>query len=314
ALETLPEVAIVGAVGDMQYPMRGANKILLDKFVKNGWVDASIDLRFYGRMSRPLPQLLAYADDPFLPSLGGSEERCTQFLENLGLGTKGTAWRTYAQLDGGEKKKLIGALATHMAESVGGKYDAQNLVGETYLFPRFKHIEELYDAGEFSTLLNACGRHDQPQIGMDVCLQRPGAIEKGRALLSAHKRALREGVEYAYKNTKDWGPFLLLDGRGAIDDGIIGVVAGMVFPGGRKKPIIALALDLKGDIKISARGTKKLVASGLNLGLALKKACTQVGGQGGGHQIAAGATVPVQKIDEFLKIFSKIIDEQVQNI
>ncbi|PIT83958.1 hypothetical protein COU37_05760 [Candidatus Micrarchaeota archaeon CG10_big_fil_rev_8_21_14_0_10_45_29] len=312
ALECLPEVAIVGAVGDMQYPLKGENRLLLEKFIENGWVEAPIDLRFYGKISRPLPQLLAYADEPFLPGLGGSEERCAKFLENLGIGKEGERWKKYVELNKEEREKLIGALAVYMAEGKGGKYDAKQLVGEVYLFPRFKHISELYDAGEFSTMLNACGRHNEAQIGMDVCLQREGAIEKGRKMLEMHKRMLREGIEFAYKNVKDWGPFLLLDGRGVIDDGIIGVVAGMVFPGNRKKPIIALSLDEKKDIKLSGRGTRELIARGLNLGLGLREACASVGGQGGGHAIAAGATVPPERLDEFLKNFAQIIAKQIK--
>jgi len=111
---------------------------------------------------------------------------------------------------------------------------------------------------------------------------------------------------------KDWGPFLLLDGRGVIDDGIIGVVAGMVFPGNRKKPIIALSLDEKKDIKLSGRATRELVSGGLNLGLGLREACASVGGQGGGHAIAAGATLPPERLDEFLKIFAEVIARQAK--
>lgn len=311
ALKTLPEVAIVGAVGDMQYPLVGKNRELMQEFISKGILEAPIDLRFYGRMSRPLVQLLAYADDPYLPFLGGSEERCAQFLDGLKIGRGANGeWLRYSQLKKEQKEKLIGALAAHLAESRGGKYPAQNLVGETYLFPRFEQVPEKYDAGEFSTMLNACGRHNQTEIGIGICLGDEGALEKGKELLAMHKRALREGVDFAYKNIADWGVFLLLDGRGIIDDGIIGVVAGMVFPT-RKKAIIALANDETGNVKISTRGTKALVNEGLNLGLGLKEACAQVGGQGGGHAIAAGATVAPQKLDEFLKIFAQILQRQV---
>jgi single-stranded-DNA-specific exonuclease len=323
ALGMLPEVAITGAVGDMQYPFIGLNRRLADDFISKGWLEAPVDLRFYGRMSRPLPQLLAFADEPFLPGLGGHEDRCAQFLENLGLGPaagrasapEGPAaagsWRTYAQLSVSERKKLVGALAAYMAELSGGKYPADKLVGETYLFPRLSGTPELYDAGEFSTLLNACGRHNQTQVGIDVCLGRPGALEKARALLALHRRQLREGVEFAYKQSADWGPFLFLDARGVIDDGLIGVVAGMLYPGGRQKPILALSTDAAGQVKVSGRGTKKLVAAGLNLGAALAEACAATGGQGGGHAVAAGATLPPERLDEFLKQMASILARQL---
>lgn len=318
-LRMLPEAAIVGAVGDIQAPMQGPNRMLLQELVAKGIVEAPIDLRLYGRMSRPLPQLLAYADEPYLPGLGGHEERCVQFLQGIGpefgkskdVESK-SGWKTYNQLDADEKKRLIGALAAHMAEASGGKFPGEKLVGETYLFPRFISTPELFEAGEFSTLMNACGRHDEPQMGIDICLGRAGALEKGRALLALHRRALREGVDYAYKMVRDWGPFLFLDGRGVIDDGLIGVVAGMVYPGGRTKPILAVALDKSGQIKISTRGTKKLVANGLNLGLALRESCAPLGGAGGGHAIAAGASVPADKLNEFLALFSKAIEKQIK--
>jgi len=311
ALEKLPEVAIVGAVGDMQYPFIGTNRELALKLQEKGILKIEVGLKMYGRMSRPLVQFLAYSDEPHLPGLGGDEARCAKFLDGLGIGKEGERWKTYCELNEEEKKKLISALAAHMAESFGGKYRAENLVGEVYSFPNFSKIPELYDAGEFSTMLNACGRHNEEQIGIDVCLMREGALEKGRELLAMHKRALREGVDFAYKNTRDFGPILILDGRGVIDDGIIGVVAGMLYGGLRKKPIIGLSYDPNKNIKVSSRGTKELIARGLNLGMALKEACTAVGGQGGGHRIAAGATVPPEKLDEFLKIFCSVVERQL---
>jgi RecJ-like exonuclease len=311
ALQKLPEVAIVGAVGDMQYPFIGLNLELAKKLEQQSILKIEFGLKMYGRMSRPLVQFLAYADEPYLPGLGGDEARCAMFLEANKIYKNKDAWPTYTQLSDAQKKKLIGAIATYLAENYGGKYNAQNLVGEIYSFPRFLDKPELYDAGEFSTMLNACGRHGQEQIGIDICLQKQGALQKGRELLLAHKKALREGVEYAYRNTRDFGPLLVLDGRGVIDDGIIGVVAGMMYGGARKKAIIGLSNDERENIKISARGTKTLVDSGLNLGLALKEACAHVEGQGGGHHIAAGATIPQHKLDDFLKIFVEIIQRQI---
>jgi RecJ-like exonuclease len=181
SLRALPEAAIVGAVGDVQAPMQGPNRLLLEELQAAGVVEAPIDLKMYGRISRPLPQLLAYADDPYLPGLSGHEERCAQFLESLGkdFGKKDAAgWKTYSELDSDERKRLIGAMAVHIAEVNRGQFPASRLVGEVYLFPRFASTPELYEAGEFSTLMNACGRHEQPQLGIDICLGRAGALEK----------------------------------------------------------------------------------------------------------------------------------------
>lgn len=314
------ELAIVGAIGDMQYPLASLNREILQEGVAAGKAKSEIGLRMYGRQSRPLPQLLAYSDDPYLPGLGGHEERCAQFIENTGIAKNPDGkWPTYAQLDEDGKRKLVGALAVHLAEGAqarvrgAGAVDEKPdlIVGETYVLPKYENAPELYDAGEFSTMLNACGRHEMAPLGMDICLGREGALEKGRELLLQHRRALREGIEYAYRHTRDFGPFLFLDGRGVIEDGIIGVVAGMLYPGGRAKPILALSIDASGKIKASGRGTKKLLENGLNLGLAMRESCAKLGGAGGGHKIAAGATIPPEKLDEFLHDFADVVRAQV---
>jgi RecJ-like exonuclease len=67
---------------------------------------------------------------------------------------------------------------------------------------------------------------------------------------------------------------------------------------------LALSLEASGSIKLSTRGTKKLVEAGLNLGKILSESCAAVGGVGGGHNIAAGATIPADRLDDFLKEFA----------
>jgi single-stranded-DNA-specific exonuclease len=296
----LPEIALVGAWGDVQYPFASINQWILEQAEKEGVVKVEKSIRLFGRVSRPLAQMLSFADEPYLPGLTGNEERCMQFCESLGFPLKeGEKWRTYHMLNEGEKKKFVSSLAEYLAEA-GYDRKVEELVGESYLIMSRPQETEMADAGEFSTLLNACGRNNQAQLGIDVCLGRKGAYESARALLLLHRKNLREGISFAQKNTDDFGKFLLLDGRGVIADGIIGVVAGMLYSGERKKPILAIAIDDAGLIKISMRGTKELVQNGLNLGAILHEACAAVGGIGGGHKIAAGGSVGADRLDEFL--------------
>ncbi len=325
AFKTSVELGVVGAVGDMQAPFRSLNKLMLDEAVLQGQVGVSTDLLLFGRNSRPLTQFLLYADEPYLPGLTGHEDACQKFLSGLGIGLKeGEKWRAYNDLDAGEKKKLVSALAELLSMKISPEA-ANRLTGEIFTLLNRPDGTELRDASEFSTLLNACGRNGRPELGVDVCLSREGAYGKARVLLAEHRKNLREGIEFAMKNSQDLGKFLLIDGRGAISDSIIGVVAGMLFPGARNKPVLALSLEESGmeksgddfsrsgtsqasstqKIKLSTRGTKKLVAEGLNLSKILSECCAVVGGVGGGHNIAAGATIPNDKLDEFLREFAK---------
>jgi RecJ-like exonuclease len=299
-----PDLGVTGAVGDIQYPLRSLNKIMLGQAVGQKQVAVSTDLRLFGRNSRPLTQLLAYADDPYLPGLTGNESACARLLSDLGIPlVQGERWRTYNELSLKEKTALVSSLADLLCARFSPEA-AQRLTGEVYTLLSRQIGTELSDASEFSTLLNACGRNGRHELGVEVCLGKKGAYEEARALLAEHRRNLREGISFAQQHVQDLGKFLLVDGRGVIADSIIGVVAGMLFPGGRSKPVLALSLEESGAIKLSTRGTRKLVDGGLNLGKVLSEACAAVGGAGGGHNIAAGATIPAGKLDDFLKEFA----------
>jgi RecJ-like exonuclease len=157
-------------------------------------------------------------------------------------------------------------------------------------------------------MLNACGRQGRPEVGLELCTGEEGAYEKARSLLLKHRAALRAGIEYAEGAVEDFGKFYFLDARGIIDDGIVGVVAGMLYsvlP--RDKPILAAALDEKGNVKISSRGTKGLLAKGINLG----KIMAEAGGPGcGGHGVAAGANIKKEDLDSFLLKAGKLMGDK----
>ncbi|MFA5930014.1 MAG: DHH family phosphoesterase [Candidatus Micrarchaeia archaeon] len=316
------ELGIVGAIGDVQAPLCSLNKIMLDQAVAQGAISVEKDILLFGRNSRPLKQFLLYADEPYLPGITGQDDACNALLQELGIPQKqkgaanggeqgdgigalgsGEKWRTYSDLSFTERRALVSSLAKLLAMRSSPEA-ALRLVGDTYNLLRMPQGTLLRDASEFSTLLNACGRNNRPELGVSVCLQRQGAYEEAQALLAEHRKNLRAGIEFASKNTQDIGKFLLLDARGVIPDSIIGVVAGMLYAGSRKKPILALSLEAPGKIKLSTRGTRALVEAGLNLGKILSECCAQVGGAGGGHNIAAGASIPEEKLDDFLKEFA----------
>ena len=50
--------------------------------------------------------------------------------------------------------------------------------------------------------------------------------------------------------------------------------------------------------------------NGVNLAVAMREACASVGGEGGGHRIAAGGSIPADRLEEFLKTLDDIIGRQ----
>ena len=79
----------------------------------------------------------------------------------------------------------------------------------------------------------------------------------------------------------------------------------------RSLPLLGFAETDKGEIKVSARTTQSLVNRGVNLSAAMKHAASQVDGVGGGHSIAAGATIPKGAENEFIQFLEKEIEKQL---
>ena len=80
------------------------------------------------------------------------------------------------------------------------------------------------------------------------------------------------------------------------------------------KPLIAYSI-VEGEkiVKISARGTNKTVERGINLGEIMKETAEKFSGLGGGHDIAAGGQVPIEKLDEFIKVLEKAVSERIRS-
>ena len=193
-------------------------------------------------------------------------------------------------------------------------YKVSRLVGEGYLLLNENEGTEMRDATEFSTLLNATGRYEHADVGMSVCMgDRETGYEQASLLLKIHRKNLVDGLNFV----KEQGMTQLdhlqyFDAGDRILDTIVGIVAGMSYSisGNRRVPIIAFA-DKDDGYKVSARGNQDLVRRGLDLSMALETICSQLGGAGGGHDIAAGATVPFGKKDEFIQKLNAIIGAQL---
>ena len=91
-----------------------------------------------------------------------------------------------------------------------------------------------------------------------------------------------------------------------------GVIAGIAvnYLFDDKKPLVSLVRH-KDELHVSSRGNQRLVEEGLNLGLAMRELAMKLDGHGGGHKIAAGATIPLDKEEFFLEELDNILKKQI---
>ncbi|HHV25045.1 MAG: DHH family phosphoesterase [Methanosarcina sp.] len=318
--QDLSSLAIVGAIGDMQHlkmgQLVGINREILKEGVKGGNLEFKKDLTLFGKQTRPVHKLMQYSSDPYLPGLTGDEEACIQFLHSLNISiSQDKHFRRWIDLEISEKQKVVSGLFQYCLKSGMPSYKIERLIGEVYILLGEKEGTEMRDASEFSTLLNATARYDHAEIGLAVCMgNREEAYEDARKLLAEHRQNLVNGLTYVKENgVVQLENIQYFDAGSEIKETIVGIIAGMssTLVENRNLPIIAFA-KAEGGIKVSARGTQDLIRRGVNLSEAMSMVSADVGGAGGGHDIAAGATIPEGTKEEFTRKLDLFIGEQMR--
>ncbi|MFB6155478.1 MAG: DHHA1 domain-containing protein [Haloferacaceae archaeon] len=316
----LAGLTVVGAVGDMQNTeggLRGANEGIVEEGVAAGVLEDATDLVLYGRQTRPLPKLLEYASDVRIPGITNDEAGCIEFLSDLDLDLKaGGEWRRWVDLSMEERQTVVSALIRRAVASGVPASRIESLVGTTYTLLDEESGTELRDVSEFSTLLNATARYERADVGLAVCLgDRGEALDRARTLLRNHRRNLSEGLQWVknegvtVEDNVQW-----FDAGTRIRETIVGIVAGMAVGADGVRgdvPILAFAEKSEDEVKVSARGSHTLVRQGLDLSRVMREASRAVGGDGGGHDVAAGATIPAGRRAAFVAEADRIVGEQL---
>jgi len=313
----LAYLAVVGASGDVQDQAEskfvGYNRKILQDAVDNADVEVVNDIRLFGRETRPLVQFLQFCNDPVLPGITSDSVGCMDLFDGLRINLKENGrWRTWNSLSDHERDAVKITLI-EIIGAAGG--NAGRLMGEVYTLPKFEKGTELRDAKEYATLLNSCGRYDDAETGMRICLGDRSALADAAKNRNEHRKQLGSAMNHIKQsNLVHIREFVQhFHGGDEIRDTIIGIAAGMILgsDGVRNDiPIIAFA-NADDGVKVSARADKSLAAKGLDLSIAVKTAAEQVGGFGGGHNVAAGATIPAGREYEFIHIIESIIRSQI---
>ncbi len=313
----LADLAIVGCVGDMQNRKHGKlvslNRMILE--ANPSVIIPKKDISLFGKQTRPVYKMIQYSSDPFIPGLSGNEDACIDFLAGVGLQfSNDEKWRRWIDLLEEEKMKVTSSLLQYSMQNGMSSYNIGRLVAEGYILLTEQEGTEMRDASEYSTLLNATGRYMKAEVGMQVCMgNRDEAYRQAQDLLQKHRKNLVDGLNFVRdKGITELSHLQYFDAGSVIPETIVGIVAGMSHfsTGNRKLPIIAFA-DKDDGYKVSARGTQELINKGLDLADALSIVCKELGGAGGGHDIAAGATVPFGKKEEFIEKLNSTIATQL---
>jgi RecJ-like exonuclease len=219
-----------------------------------------------------------------------------------------------------EKKRLFNALADYLVSKGLSGDIALNLRGNVYTLTREEPWTPLRDAREFSVLLNATGRMDKPSLGVAICMgDRGSALEEAASVLDEYRRVITKYLNWLMEpetnRIEELNNIYVVRGEGVIDDKIIGTISSILSTNLAKpeKPIIAYStVQEEGLAKISARAIDLMTSKGLNLGEILRIAAEKYSGKGGGHNVAAGAQVPIRDLESFIHMVDELVKKYLE--
>ena len=320
----LASVAIVGALGDMQDKnedrrLHGLNELIVNDALSAKLITVEKDLTFFGRETRPIHKALAATTNPFIPGLSGEEDKSLAFLASLDIKPKeGERWRALRDLTQDEKKRLSSALADHLI-SKGLHSEVENLIGNVYVLTQEEPWTPLRDAREFALVLNSTGRLDRPSLGIALCMGDRGlALEEANKVLEEYRKNISKYLSWVMEKPERMREFeniYVVYGEDSVNEKIIGTISSILVSGleNPEKPLIAFSIIQEENAsKFSARTNDLALSKGVNLGTVMHIASEKYGGKGGGHNVAAGAQVPIDKIDSFIKTVDELVGRQLK--
>ena len=247
---------------------------------------------------------LYYSIDPYYTGLSGDIAAIDQVLKDFRIGKK----TAIADL---ERDILIRLQSFLFFKLI--RVGCQKNILDIVIRPRYFSESLGCELERFADLLDACGKYGYRSLGLALCLGNKEVFTEAVGVEQEYKQkildALRlleqdgisevEGLRYFSSESSSLG----------------GVIAGiaMNYILDEQKPLFSLARK-DDELHVSARGNQVLVAQGLDLGGALKTVSTELGGHGGGHKIAAGATIAQDKEEEFLEKVNQILMGQLRGI
>lgn len=318
----LSPMAIIGAIGDHQntgeqQSVIGQNSVILQDALDSKQIIQDIEPLLPRTVSLPLG--LANELPGGLNLFDNDTQKSIYFLKKIGIKYEDDFGhpRFLPDLSSAEKTKLTSELVKKfIAENTNTALSISNLLITHYLLPQFEQYPEIYDAKDFSSMIDACGRSYLQSIGIACCItQSNEIILKGMEIAKQYSQKLQDAINWVMDGNKItyFKAINAFDGEEMISELIIGVVSTILLDSSRidkNKPIIGYAPSGKENYKVSARCSQELVEKGVDLSQAIRNTCTSLDlkSKGGGHPLAAGAFIPKELIRQFLSI----LDQQIQ--
>lgn len=298
----LAKLAVLGMIGDsMEENIDQLDKAILEDYE----IKRKRGLLIYPS-TRPVNKVLEYNSDPYILGVTGNPAGVIELLREAGMNPLNGKYKSLIELNKEEMEKLVTAIMLRNPNTKN-----KDIVGNIFLLKFFNKLE---DARELSARVNACSRLDEPEIALQFCIEVPGARKKAEAIHVKYKQHLISGLEFVRNSEKIHGKgFLIINARDRIKDTIVGTIASILSSSSlyEEGTIITTMAYYEDKIKISSRNVGR---KGRNVREILDSIVSEIGGEVGGHEFAAGCVISQDKEDHFIEALRKSCEIELVKI
>ncbi len=281
---------LAGVFGDKQYlnGLRGLNKKIVDELSLKG----EMDLPLYGTVM----DALLYSIEPFFIGLSGKREKIEKILKILKINPA----KMMDELTEEEKTSLGSYLALNLLKNSKVPEAAKLIVDLDFRIDgvSVRYLAELIDA--------AC-RTDHQSVALGYILGSKEDFESMEILRREYRGNVVKAMYSMLGN--------LFEGKHIqyfyVEDSYLTstlATIGSIYLLDPKKVTVGIHIGKK--VSVSAR-VHKSMSNKINLGKILGKIAAELGGTGGGHRVAAGATIPIENERDFLRRLDEEIEKSL---
>lgn len=295
----LAPIALAGILGDRQHigGLRGYNRALVKQAVEDEYINEERSLALWGA---DLETSLAESLSPYLKGIGGRPAAAREALAALDLDPQAGP----EELGGDDRARLGSWLMARLLAQGAADEVIEGLFATRYQLPQWG-----LTARGLARLLDGAGRQGAPELALSLLFGDAGARELAERLAAEHRQAILRGLHAVEAG--------VVQGAGIQhfhhdDRTTKGAIAGIAMAHFLDSSRATVGLAPLGDSLIaSSRGTHTLLARGLDLAAAIRIAAAECDGQGGGHPIAAGATIPAAREADFIARLDALVAAQL---
>ncbi|MCL4437745.1 MAG: DHH family phosphoesterase [Thermoplasmataceae archaeon] len=291
---------MAGAIADKQDigGFSELNEVLVREYGKNVKRIRTLNLE-----GTDLLDGITYSTDPFFLDLTGKPEATEEFLTGQGIDPR----KHISSLTEDEKRTLTVSLSLRLISQNAGIEALRYLENDLSFFEGMD-----FSAKEISSIVDGNAKVGQNSLPVIYFL---GQQSVKNEVLNNWRIFKTKLIEYTYRTLKDVYEESAIRYFYAPESEMAGAIGGvlMLYLLKQDKPVIGFNVGAY-DTKVSSRGPRQLVRKGLNLSKIMGAASAEVGGSGGGHDIAAGAVIPRGKEKQFVEIVNRMVADQIGKV